>query len=128
MSLFVKIKNSENQASDGPVFGRDGGHPKQERPTQNALALWTCLVPEVGVEPTRTQGPEDFESSASTHFTTPAQLRRSIGKEPAIVNRIVWGGARRELSNPLKVMGQEEARQDPFSGPSAKVNPHFCPW
>jgi hypothetical protein len=32
------------------------------------------LVPEVGIEPTRTQGPEDFESSASTNFTTPAQL------------------------------------------------------
>jgi hypothetical protein len=32
------------------------------------------LVPEVGIEPTRTQGPEDFESSASTNFTTPAQF------------------------------------------------------
>jgi hypothetical protein len=32
------------------------------------------LVPEVGIEPTRTQGPEDFESSASTSFTTPAQF------------------------------------------------------
>ena len=31
------------------------------------------LVPEVGVEPTRAQGPEDFESSASTNFTTPAR-------------------------------------------------------
>ena len=30
------------------------------------------VVPEVGIEPTRTQGPEDFESSASTSFTTPA--------------------------------------------------------
>ena len=30
------------------------------------------LVPEVGIEPTRTRGPEDFESSASTNFTTPA--------------------------------------------------------
>ena len=30
------------------------------------------LVPEVGIEPTRAQGPEDFESSASTSFTTPA--------------------------------------------------------
>ena len=29
-------------------------------------------MPEVGIEPTRTQGPEDFESSASTNFTTPA--------------------------------------------------------
>ena len=33
---------------------------------------WFQLVPEVGIEPTRTQGPLDFESSASTSFTTPA--------------------------------------------------------
>jgi hypothetical protein len=32
------------------------------------------VVPEVGIEPTRTCGPLDFESSASTNFTTPAQL------------------------------------------------------
>ena len=32
----------------------------------------TNSVPEVGIEPTRTRGPEDFESSASTSFTTPA--------------------------------------------------------
>jgi hypothetical protein len=31
------------------------------------------LVPEVGIEPTWAQGPLDFESSASTSFTTPAQ-------------------------------------------------------
>ncbi len=30
------------------------------------------LVPEVGVEPTWTRGPRDFESRASTNFTTPA--------------------------------------------------------
>ena len=30
------------------------------------------LVPEVGIEPTRTKSPLDFESSASTNFTTPA--------------------------------------------------------
>ncbi len=37
---------------------------------------WTLLnydmVPEVGIEPTWAQGPLDFESSASTCFTTPA--------------------------------------------------------
>ena len=31
------------------------------------------MVPEVGVEPTWAQGPLDFESSASTSFTTPAR-------------------------------------------------------
>ena len=37
------------------------------------------LVPEVGIEPTRAQGPLDFESSASTSFTTPALVRDNIG-------------------------------------------------
>ena len=32
------------------------------------------MVPEGGIEPPRAQGPEDFESSASTSFTTPARL------------------------------------------------------
>jgi hypothetical protein len=32
----------------------------------------SLLVPEVGIEPTRTKSPLDFESSASTSFTTPA--------------------------------------------------------
>ena len=31
------------------------------------------LVPEVGIEPTRAQGSPDFESGASTYFTTPAK-------------------------------------------------------
>ena len=31
-------------------------------------------MPEVGLEPTWTQGPLDFESSASTDFTTPAKV------------------------------------------------------
>ena len=30
------------------------------------------LMPEVGLEPTWTYGPRDFESRASTNFTTPA--------------------------------------------------------
>ncbi len=30
------------------------------------------MVPEVGIEPTRSQAPGDFESPASTNFTTPA--------------------------------------------------------
>jgi hypothetical protein len=40
------------------------------------------LVPEVGFEPTQAQGPEDFESSASTSFTTPAQSHRECKKGP----------------------------------------------
>jgi hypothetical protein len=74
------------------------------------------LVPEVGVEPTRTQGPEDFESSASTHFTTPAQLRRSIGKEPAIVNRIVGGGPPEILKSVERQGGKKKHVKIPFQG------------
>ena len=44
-----------------------------------AKALF-LLVPEVGIEPTRAQGPEDFESSASTSFTTPAELHSKYKK------------------------------------------------
>ena len=32
------------------------------------------MVPAVGIEPTRTKGPRDFESRASTCFTTPAHI------------------------------------------------------
>ena len=32
------------------------------------------MVPEARIELARTQGPEDFESSASTYFTTPALI------------------------------------------------------
>jgi hypothetical protein len=31
------------------------------------------MVPEVGIEPTLSQGKGDFESPASTNFTTPAR-------------------------------------------------------
>jgi hypothetical protein len=44
---------------------------KEKGPADNGEPLF-MLVPEVGIEPTRAQGPEDFESSASTNFTTPA--------------------------------------------------------
>ena len=40
------------------------------------------MVPEVGVEPTRAQGPLDFESSASTSFTTPAEVLLLIPQNP----------------------------------------------
>jgi hypothetical protein len=33
------------------------------------------MVPEVGIEPTLSQGKGDFESPASTNFTTPARAR-----------------------------------------------------
>lgn len=35
--------------------------------------LYFRLVPAVGLEPTRMISPQDFESSASASFTTPAQ-------------------------------------------------------
>ncbi len=45
------------------------------------------LVPEERIELSRAQGPEDFESSASTSFTTPA-LEHLIRKTATIVNKI----------------------------------------
>jgi hypothetical protein len=42
---------------------------KKKAPLAGAIFL---LVPEAGIEPARPQGPLDFESSASTYFTTPA--------------------------------------------------------
>ncbi len=47
------------------------------------------LVPEVGIEPTRAQGSEDFESSASTSFTTPAYFRLKYPNRDFLVNRII---------------------------------------
>ena len=44
----------------------------KKRFKQKMLRPLMVLVPEVGIEPTRTRSPEDFESSASTSFTTPA--------------------------------------------------------
>jgi hypothetical protein len=38
----------------------------------NPSSYFAFLVPEVGIEPTRIKDPLDFESSASTNFTTPA--------------------------------------------------------
>ena len=39
---------------------------------ENQFELLILLVPEVGVEPTRSRGPRDFESRASTSSATPA--------------------------------------------------------
>ena len=50
------------------------GYEKGPGSAKAPLFAGIFMVPEVGIEPTRTQGPEDFESSASTNFTTPAQL------------------------------------------------------
>ena len=49
-------------------------NPKKERDSQDYKSLKSLIkmVPEVGIEPTRTRGPGDFESPASTNFTTPA--------------------------------------------------------
>ena len=45
------------------------------------------VVPEVGIEPTWMQDPLDFESSASTSFTTPA-IGVFIGDLSEVVNRV----------------------------------------
>ncbi len=39
----------------------------------NSLTITICLqVPRAGIEPARSYAPVDFESTASTNFTTPA--------------------------------------------------------
>ena len=46
--------------------------PQKKAPARS-LKPPPIVVPEAGIEPARARGPEDFESSASTNFTTPAQ-------------------------------------------------------
>ena len=48
---------------------------KKKDLTEYELSPCFCLVPEARVELARAQGPLDFESSASTSFTTPASER-----------------------------------------------------
>jgi hypothetical protein len=48
------------------------------RRVENAKGLDFSMVPEAGIEPARTCGPLDFESSASTNFTTPAPENTQI--------------------------------------------------
>ena len=55
------------------------------------------LVPEVGIEPTWMQDPLDFESSASTSFTTPA-IGAFIGDLPEVVNRVANSALKFEVS------------------------------
>ena len=61
------------------------------RTTQKGLAKqanpFLLLVPEARIELARTQGPLDFESSASTNFTTPA-LKSLYSKLSSVVNSI----------------------------------------
>ena len=59
---------------------KKGFRPKTPKPLY-------YLVPEVGIEPTRTQGPGDFESPASTYFTTPAKISGAyMPKKKGFVN------------------------------------------
>ena len=46
---------------------------KTKNPLQKQWVL-VYMVPEARIELARTQGPLDFESSASTNFTTPADI------------------------------------------------------
>ena len=54
------------------------------------------MVPEVGIEPTWAHGPGDFESPASTSFTTPAseisyRIKKGIVKIEHILYNKVCG-------------------------------------
>ena len=61
---YLKIQNKHKTATISKIDKKRGFK-------QNAQIL-NGGMPEVGIEPTRARGPEDFESSASTSFTTPA--------------------------------------------------------
>ena len=60
------------------------------------------MVPEVGIEPTRTQGPGDFESPASTNSTTPARYH-SIFPAPLLASAFAVASAVK--LTPVKPLG-----------------------
>ena len=67
--------------SGNPSFRIKKGFGQKSR---NPCIYW-CR--KVGIEPTRTQGPGDFESPASTYFTTPAKISGSyMPKKRGFVN------------------------------------------
>ena len=73
LSGFLEEKE-ERDTGKSDTFRRQGLKCKKRGICRwaNPLKLLSKLVPEVGIEPTRTRGPGDFESPASTNFTTPA--------------------------------------------------------
>ena len=54
------------------IFLHAGVFDKIKRPSVKTLKALIYMVPEARLELARTQGPEDFESSASTNSATPA--------------------------------------------------------
>ena len=54
------------------------------------------LVPGAGIEPAWMQDPLDFESSASTSFTTPA-IGAFIGDLSKVVNRVRYSALKLEV-------------------------------
>ncbi|VBB46083.1 hypothetical protein TRIP_B40018 [uncultured Desulfatiglans sp.] len=63
-----------------PKKAKNNENVTQEKGLSSKPKPLFLLVPEVGIEPTWTQGPLDFESSASTSFTTPAFNQKIIIK------------------------------------------------
>ena len=55
----------------------------------NSRNLLISLVPEVGIEPTLPRGKGDFESPASTSFTTPARRRLLRGGHPKVKKNVL---------------------------------------
>ena len=64
--------NKHNFKHNRQFYGKSGKNGRDFGTAQLFGIERFSMVPEVGIEPTRTQGPLDFESSASTSFTTPA--------------------------------------------------------
>lgn len=74
-------ESGERMATDRKIKGLSGFF-------NNPQALVFIMVPEVGIEPTLSRGKGDFESPASTSFTTPAWGLHYIF-ERQIVKKIV---------------------------------------
>lgn len=65
-----------------PSRRQGAGSGSAARARRLALTLMKTMVPVVGLEPTLL-AEQDFESSASTNFTTPARRLRICGDEAA---------------------------------------------
>ena len=76
--MVTKVEIMQNAKAFKPIIERlltDDTVKSLVVKVLGALGTPRCLlllVPEGGIEPPRAQGPLDFESSASTSFTTPA--------------------------------------------------------
>ena len=83
----IKTLNAAGVKVANDVTGTVGDAVKQTKGWQRWPTLFSLVVPGAGIEPAWMQDPLDFESSASTSFTTPA-IAAFISNLPQVVNRV----------------------------------------